>query len=89
MPYQIPVAAENVNKPSILKDMMDSMASALEDKSCCVTFDGKKLKQGLTRTGGEVDILGFEKDVLIQEKQAVIHRALSPVTGLTDNLMKH
>ena len=26
--------------------------------------------------------------MLIQEKQAVIHRALSPVTGLTDDLMK-
>ena len=49
----------------------------------------KKLKQGLTRTGGEVDILGFEKDVSIQEKQAVLYRTLSPVTDLTNDLMKH
>lgn len=85
-PYDIPATDANARQPGVLKDMIDSISKAMEGKSCCVNFDGKKLKQGLTNTGGEVDILGFEKDESISQKQDALKRLLSPVTEMTDTL---
>ena len=34
-----------------------------EQTSACLTFDGKKIKQGLTKTTGDIDLLGFEEGI--------------------------
>jgi len=38
-------------------------------KNLPLTFDGKKLKQSLTETNGDVDILKFEDGISLAEKQ--------------------
>ena len=48
---------------------MESVSSALEGTSACLTFDGKKLKQGLTERYGDVDILGFENGPSLSQRK--------------------
>ena len=43
-------------KPGIYIDIMEKAAEVLHDTSVCLTFDGKKIKQGLTADSGDVDI---------------------------------
>ncbi|XP_060581747.1 uncharacterized protein LOC132738297 [Ruditapes philippinarum] len=47
-------------KPGIFKDVMEFMASSWKNSSLCLTFDGKKLKQGLGKDSGDIDLLGYE-----------------------------
>ena len=49
--------------PGMLKDTMQSLAGALKSKFAFLTYDGKKIKQGLTEQSGDVDILGHEYSV--------------------------
>ena len=51
---------EGARKPGIIYDYVHEIAPVLESKSACLTFDGRKLKQGLTAISGDVNILGFE-----------------------------
>ena len=88
MPYDIPCVADNSRDPGILPDMIDSMAKAMNEKPCCVTFDGKKLKQGLTKAGGDIDILGYEKGDSIVDKRTALDNLLKPVADTIDNLSK-
>jgi hypothetical protein len=34
--------------PGIYTDIMDDVSNALDGHSCCLSYDGKKIKQGLT-----------------------------------------
>lgn len=88
MPYDIPCVVDNSREPGILPDMIESMSKAMNGKPCCVTFDGKKLKQGLTKDGGDIDILGFEKGDSIADKRKTLDDLLKPVVDTIDNLSK-
>ncbi|MEW8546432.1 MAG: YqaJ viral recombinase family protein, partial [Candidatus Thiodiazotropha sp.] len=55
--------------PGIFSEVISDVATALGDRSVCLSFDGKKLKQGLTDTFGDVDLLGFEEGESLQEKK--------------------
>lgn len=41
--------------PGTFIDVIKKTASALESSSACISFDGKKLKQGLIKEYGDVD----------------------------------
>ena len=42
LPCDIPCVADNSRDPGILPDIIESMAKAMNEKPCCVMFDGKK-----------------------------------------------
>ena len=56
-------------EPGIYVDVIESVSSALEGTSACLTFDGKKLKQGLTERYGDIDILGFENGPSLNQRK--------------------
>ena len=74
-----PYAVEIERKPGIFTDTIREMSESLHDKSACITFDGKKIKQGLTDDTGDVDLLGFEKGVKLQERKDMLNREISEV----------
>lgn len=55
--------------PGMLTDAMQSLAGALKSKSACLTYDGKKIKQGLTENSGDVNILGHEDSMSLRQRQ--------------------
>ena len=55
--------------PGLLADMIETLSFNLDHRSACLTYDGKKLKQGLTNTSGDVDILGFEPGKTLHQRQ--------------------
>jgi hypothetical protein len=58
--------------PWFLSDVIELMCDYFVGKSCCLTFDSKKLKQGLKHNSGDVDLIGFEqKSILIQRKDTL------------------
>ena len=65
-PYQENGKTRN---PGTFHDVIDDVAVALNDTSACLSFDGKKLKQGLTNTHGDVDLLGFEEKQTLKDRQ--------------------
>jgi hypothetical protein len=50
---------------------MEVASKALEQTSVCLTFDGKKINQGLTENTGDIDLLGFEEE---EEQKNLIYR---------------
>ena len=62
--------------PGIYTDVMESVSSALEGTSACLTFDGKKLKQGLTENYGDVDILGFEDGPSLSQRKTNVNNEI-------------
>ena len=75
--------------PGMLKDAMQSLAGALKSKSACLTYDGKKIKQGLTEQSGDVDILGHEDSMSLKQRQeelkskiSVIEKAINDIEHL-------
>ena len=85
-PYDIEYD-NGVEKPGISTDMIKEMAKAMNGKSCCVTFDGKKLKSGLTKTDGDVDLFGFEKGPSLTDRKKSIEEAKKPYIVLKDELL--
>jgi hypothetical protein len=69
LPYGSISNESNSRRPGIFFDIIESLSKSMSGKSCCITFDGKKLKQGLTKTDGDIDLLGFEKDMSLEEKR--------------------
>jgi hypothetical protein len=51
---------------------MEVVSKALEQTSACLTFDGKKIKQGLTETTGDIDLLGFEEGISMRVRGRTI-----------------
>ena len=47
------------------------------------------LKQGLTKYGGDIDILGYEKGYSIADKRNALDNLLKPVADTIDNLSKY
>ncbi|WAR15713.1 LOW QUALITY PROTEIN: hypothetical protein MAR_005818, partial [Mya arenaria] len=65
--------------PGLFVDVLDK---SLEGKSCCLTFDGKKLKQGLTENAGDVDLLGFEQGTALNERKMILQFGLQTIENM-------
>ena len=63
--------------PGFYGDIMLHMGKTMEQESACITFDGKKIKQGLTPSSGDVDLLGFDETCSLQERIFEIQSALT------------
>ena len=44
--------------PGMLNDILETIPNDLHHQSAFLTYDGKKLKQGLTEKSSDVDLLG-------------------------------
>lgn len=87
-----PYAVQGERTPGIYSDIMFRLSSNLQNHSSCLTFDGKKLKQSLTPTSGDVDLLGFgteesisERKAKLSEKTAAIQALLNPMNELDNH----
>ena len=84
-PYDIEYS-NGCETPGISVDMIKEMTRSMEGKSCCITFDGKKLKPGLTKTEGDVDMFGLEKGPSLSERQQCLEDAKKPFLELREEL---
>ena len=73
-------------KQGVLTDMVESFGQYSEHRSACLTYDGKKLKLGLTPSSGDVDLLGFEKSETLIQKQMELKRKLDGVIKVEEIL---
>ena len=81
-----PYGVEGERKPGIYQDIIDMLSMNLTKKSACLTFDGKKIKQALTRDTGDVDLLGFEKNVSLKDKQTALENKLTEIRKLKEKI---
>lgn len=70
-------------KPGIYTDVMGKAAEVLKDTSVCLTFDGKKIKQGLTAKSGDIDILGFEEGLSLTDRKNELAELLNKLQALS------
>ncbi|KAH3754240.1 hypothetical protein DPMN_188904 [Dreissena polymorpha] len=70
--------------PGIFRDTINQMSKFPENKSACITFDGKKIKQGLTGDSGDVNLLGFEKGQSLFERKESLEIELQTIINLID-----
>ncbi|WAR13565.1 LOW QUALITY PROTEIN: hypothetical protein MAR_027745 [Mya arenaria] len=83
---QVNFSDENPSKPGIFVDVIETLANSMKDKYCCITFDGIKLKQGLTKTESDIDRLGFEKDISLKDKRVMYEHMLKPMNDIIESL---
>ena len=76
-------------KPGVYIDIMKKGAEVLQDTSACLTFDGKKIKQGLTADSGDVDLLGFEEGMSLKDRQNELAETLNTFKGLLLEISDH
>lgn len=76
-PYGEDIPDLGTRKPGIYTDIMHKISPNLQSISCCLTFDGKRIKQGLTETGGDIDLIGFENGPSLSERQAQLINAIN------------
>ena len=79
-----PYGIEGERKPGIYPDIIDTLSTNLENKSACLTFDGKKIKQALTQDSGDVDLLGSTKNMSLTDKQFVLEQKLIQISALIE-----
>ena len=70
----------------IYNDVMDVVSKALHQTLACLTFDGKKIKQGLTENSGDINLLGFEEGMSLQQKQNVLKTELNSIESTIEVL---
>ena len=58
----------NCQHPSILINNIQQFGSLVDDASCKLCFDGKKLTSGFGKVLDEVDMIGCEATPTLQEK---------------------
>lgn len=78
----------DISEPGIFENVIQNVATHLTGKACCVTFDRKKLKQGLTKTAGDVDLLGFESDVSLAGKQSIHLKRIEQIIEILEELQR-
>lgn len=81
-----PYSVEGERKPGVFANVIRELSLALKGHSACITFDGKKLKQSLTKESGDVDLLGFEKGLSLHEKKNKLDMKLLEVEEVLVNL---
>ena len=64
-----PYGSIDKREPGLLRDIIKVIIEDLNHQSACLTYDGKKLKQALTESYGDVDILGFETGETLQDRK--------------------
>ena len=69
-------------KPCVYIDIMEKTAELLHDTSVCLTFDGEKIKQGLTTDSGDVDFLRFEEGLSLKDRQKDLTETLKEIQTL-------
>ena len=79
-----PYGIEGERKPGIYPDIIDTLSTNLNNKSACLTFDGKKIKQALTHDSGDVNLLGFEKNRSLLDKQTALEQKLTDISELKE-----
>ena len=79
----------NARKPGIYIDIIEKAAEVLQDTSVCLTFDGKKIKQGLTVDSGDVDLLGFEEGLSLKDRQNDLAETLNRFQNLLFKVSDH
>ncbi|CAG2256263.1 unnamed protein product [Mytilus edulis] len=67
--YYDPYRVNGEREPGIFEDIISVLGKNLVKKSSCLTYDGKKLKQGLSKGSGDVDLMGFEEGESLKEKR--------------------
>lgn len=78
-PYLLQNSSADTYSPGVLYSMIRKLKDSITDIPCCLTFDGKKLKQGLTPTSGDVDLLGFEPGMSLSSKQDHLEARKRPI----------
>lgn len=81
-----PYGVQGGRQPGIYQDIMLELSKALEKKSACLTFDGKKIKQGLTEDSGDVDLLGFEQVETLAERQLSLEEDIFSLNTLQESV---
>ena len=76
-------------KPGVYNDIMEKAAEVLQGTSACLTFDGKKIKQGLTADSGDVDLLGFEEGLSLKDRQNDLAETLKTFQTFLAELSNH
>ncbi|KAH3797901.1 hypothetical protein DPMN_151491 [Dreissena polymorpha] len=61
--------SESQRDPGICNDGIKSIGQNSGHRSACLTFDGKKIKQGLTKFCGDIDLIGFEDGETLHDKR--------------------
>ncbi|KAH3888912.1 hypothetical protein DPMN_012957 [Dreissena polymorpha] len=59
--------------------MIATVGQSTSNKSYCLTFDGKKMKRGLTSISGDVNLLGFEHGHSLTERQKQLEDLKKPI----------
>ncbi|WAR15144.1 hypothetical protein MAR_005249, partial [Mya arenaria] len=79
---------ENADRihPGILNDAISKLGKKIGHVSACLTFDGKKLKQGLTKESGDVDLLGFEDGETLEERRSVLQKTMTELNVLSASI---
>lgn len=80
-PYHLSDLQHNSSgrRAGILSDMLFTISESGLSKSYCLTFDGKKLKRGLTKTSGDVNLLWFEPHATLIERQKELETCVKPI----------
>lgn len=73
--------------PGTFIDVIKETASVLEGSSASISFDGKKLKQGLTKEYGDVDLLGFEVWSSLKDRKEILAKWISQISHLKSILL--
>jgi len=81
-----PYHVNGERKPGLHEDLINTLSENLDRKSACLTFDGKKIKQGLSENCGDVDLLGFESGQTLQERKTQLDTELEEVQALQESL---
>ena len=87
-PYSLELGS-GVRSPGIAHQVIELLSRNSTNKSYCVTFDGKKLKSGLTSESGDVDLIGFEKGTTLAEKKSQHVEMKVPLNELKIALEKY
>ncbi|KAK3103474.1 hypothetical protein FSP39_019495 [Pinctada imbricata] len=81
-----PYLVQGERKPGIYTDIIATLSESLRNKSACLTFDGKKIKQGLQKDSGDVDLLGFEAEETLKEKKEKLESQIQDIDKVLQNL---
>ena len=83
-----PYLVQGERKPGIYTDIITTLSKSLENKSACLKFDGKKIKQGLQKDSGDVDLLGFEVGDTLNERKEKLETQIQSINNVSHNLDK-
>ncbi|CAC5359137.1 uidA [Mytilus coruscus] len=74
--------------PGIFTDVMQKVSQSMRDQSLCISFDGTKIKQGLTTDSGDVNLLGFEDGLTLQQRKDDLCQLVSALETNIDILKR-